>query len=194
MPPGKRTAWPVPRPSGAGGRGEPAGAPTPDGPQQIGRLRSPRPPKFCPTLQDSRPSPEGLPAPWPSGCFLGPAPANTGFLDCGTWGTLWPGLDPDSSLCWPRPCAGGGLGLGCVWVKCGLGLQVRCPTSCTPSRGRTPPGASVSVRCPWLRGGADSQWPPVSRERSGGSRVTIAPRTGKRTFSGRKSGVFVGRP
>lgn len=81
-----------------------------------------------------------------------------------------------------------------MWVRCSLRVQVRCPTSCTPSQGRTPPGASVPVRCPWLRGGADSQWPPVSRERSGGSRVTMAPCTGKRTFSGRKSGVFLGRP
>lgn len=161
---------------------------------RVGRLRSPRPPKFCPSLQDSRPPPEGLPAPWPSGCFLGSASANTGFLDGGTWGPC--GLAPIPTL----PSAGPGPVGEEAWGWRAGGLAVVSDFRCGVPRPTHLPEADaprgLCVRevlvAPWGALTASGRLSPVREV--GGSRVTTAPSAGKRTFSGRKAGVLLGRP
>ena len=113
-------------------------------------------------------------------------------------GALRPGPDPSPSLRGPRPCR---------WVstKSGALLQWRCPASCTPLGGQTPPtalGPVASARPPlrcWCGFvGADSQQLRLPWGSSGGPgpspQVTAVPSTGRGGISGRRNGALSGRP
>lgn len=113
------------------------------------RSRTPaEPPKLCPSLQDSRPPSEGLPAPQPSGCPLGPASANWLPRPRHAWGPA----------AWPRiptlPSAGPGRVREEAWGRRGGG-QTKSRASAmashvlhTPQRADAPRGLSVCEVAP----------------------------------------------